>query len=171
MMRLSPLLAVLLLLAFSPTPAGAFWSWWKAVEETPESKPTEPPVPEKKTEAHQRKMTEAHVHARDANFEELRRVVELNKELVNIQDENGWTPLHEAVRAKDAEAVSFLLEKGADVNIRTFHKSGLGHSALYLALRNLDKDDPITTLLIDYGAKNYEPLKEEEVPFQVEQEL
>lgn len=171
MMRFNPLLAVLLLLAFPPTPARAFWSWWKAFEETPKSKPTKPPVPKKKTEAHKRKMTQAHVHARDANFEELRRVVELNKELINIQDENGWTLLHEAVRAKDTEAVSFLLEKGADVNVRTFHKSGLGHSALYLALQNLNKDHPITTLLIDYGAKNYEPLKEEEVPFQVKQEL
>jgi ankyrin repeat protein len=114
--------------------------------------------------------TEAHIHARDANLEELRRVVEVSEEVVNAQDQNGWTPLHEAVRSKDIEIVRFLLENGADVNLRTIEKDGKGGAALYLARRYVDEDDPLITLLLSYGAKHYVPYKEEVAPLQ-EQEL
>jgi ankyrin repeat protein len=114
--------------------------------------------------------TEAHRYARDANLKELRRVVEVNDEVVNAQDKNGWTPLHEAVRSKDIEIIRFLLENGADVNLRTIEKDGEGGDALYLALKYVDEDDPIMTLLHSYGEKLDVPLEEEEVPLQ-EQEL
>jgi ankyrin repeat protein len=118
--------------------------------------------------------TEAHVAARHADLEELRRLVEVNEEVVNAQDQNGWTPLHEAVRSKNIELVRFLLESGADVNLRTIQTDGgkqhPGGSALYWALKYDDSNDPLIALLLSYGAKNDVPLKEEEAPLP-EQEL
>jgi ankyrin repeat protein len=112
--------------------------------------------------------TEAHVAASGAHLEELRRLVEVSAGIVNAQDHNGWTPLHEAVRSKNIEIVRFLLESGADVNLRTIRKDGgkqyPGGSTLYWALKFNDRDDPLIALLLDYGAKNYVPLEKEEVP-------
>jgi ankyrin repeat protein len=112
--------------------------------------------------------TEAHVAAREVRLEELRRLVEVNEKFVNAQDHNGWTPLHEGVRSKNIEVVRFLLESGADVNLRTITKDGgkrhPGGSTLYWALKFNDRDDPLIALLLSYGAKNYVPLKEEEAP-------
>lgn len=123
-----------------------------------------------KTKPVEKGSTEAHRQAMESNFEELRRVVEANEEVVNAQDKNGWTPLHEAIRAKDIEVVRYLLEKGSDVNLRTIEKNGKGGAALYLARRYVGEDDPLITLLLSYGAKHYVPYKEEEVPLE-EQEL
>jgi ankyrin repeat protein len=118
-----------------------------------------------KTKPVEKGSTEAHRQAMESNFEELRRVVEANEEVVNAQDKNGWT-----IRAKDIEIVRYLLEKGSDVNLRTREKNGKGGAALHLARTYVGEDDPLITLLLSYGAKHYIPYKEEVVPLH-EQEL
>ena len=123
-----------------------------------------------KTKPVEKGATEAHRQAMEANLEELRRIVEANEEVVNARDKNGWTPLHEAIRSKDIEVVRYLLEKGADVNLRTIERNGKGGSPLYLARKYVNEDDPLIALLLSYGAKHYVPYKEEEVPVE-EQEL
>jgi hypothetical protein len=141
-------------------------------KETPESPKKETPEPPKKKVITVRQTTDAHRASRAGNLEELQRVVGANEELANAQDPNGWTPLTEAIRSKNLQSVSFLLEKGADPNVRSIHKDGLGGSSLYWAFTFLDKDDAIIALLQKNGAKHYVPLKEEEAPLPVkEQEL
>jgi ankyrin repeat protein len=129
-----------------------------------------------KKKALEKGATEAHIAAREGYLDGLRQLVEVNEEIVNAQDQNGWTPLHEAVRSKNIEVVRFLLQNGADVNLRTIQKDGgkqhPGGAALYWALKFNDEDDPLLALLLSYGAKNYVPLKEEEAPLpEREQEL
>jgi ankyrin repeat protein len=48
------------------------------------------------------------------DLESLKKMV-TERESVNLADENGWTALHWAAGKGDANAVSFLLEHGADV--------------------------------------------------------
>ena len=63
--------------------------------------------------------TEAHRAAMEKNLHELKVIVDAHEEVVNAVDVNGWTPLHEGVRAGNAEIVKFLIERGSNVNART----------------------------------------------------
>ncbi|XP_008555100.1 ankyrin repeat and SOCS box protein 3 [Microplitis demolitor] len=58
----------------------------------------------------------------------------------------GWTALHYAVQNKNREAVKFLLERGADVNVETEDKL----QPINLAVNN--RDIGMTKLLLSYGA-------------------
>jgi ankyrin repeat protein len=97
--------------------------------------------------------TDAHIYSREGKLDELRVIIEQTPEMINASDKNGWLPLHEAVRAGDPDVVSFLLEKGADVNSRT-DKNGNGPSALNWALKYHDEDHPVVELLKSKGAKD-----------------
>jgi ankyrin repeat protein len=70
----------------------------------------------------------------------------------NIEDHDDdlWTPLHRAVRAKNIQIVRLLLEHGADVNARD--KSGKTPSELESAGRTPE----IAELLSKYGAMSVE---------------
>lgn len=97
--------------------------------------------------------TDAHIYSREGKLEELKVIIEQTPEMINASDQNGWLPLHEAVRAGDPAIVELLLEKSADVNSRT-GKNGNGASALHWALEYHGEDHPVIELLKRWGAKD-----------------
>ncbi|MGP7818392.1 M48 family metallopeptidase [Niallia sp. 01092] len=68
---------------------------------------------------------------------------------VNEKDADGWTPLHYAVNSYDADAVQYLLENGANPNIKDEY---LGSTVLHDAVYNYEGDTEIITLLLENGA-------------------
>ena len=67
-------------------------------------------------------------------------------DVLNAPDTNGWTPLHEAVRAGQTDIVYYLVEEaGLDVN--QFTHQGSGWTILSLALENHGSDHPLTRML------------------------
>ena len=60
---------------------------------------------------------EIHTSIIDGDLDKLRNLLEEYPELVNIKNENGWTPLYIAVMQKKKELAEFLISKGADVDI------------------------------------------------------
>lgn len=101
--------------------------------------------------------TEAHRHAQAGEIDKLRGILDANPKLVNKRDANGWTPLHEAVRDGSLEVIEFLLDRGAEVNVRTGPRAD-GASPLFLA-REYHRENPDDTeqseveeLLIRRGA-------------------
>lgn len=91
--------------------------------------------------------TEAHIAAMESRTQTLLELITKKEELVHAKDENGWTPLHEAARAGSVEAVKLLVEKGADVNVKTAY----GQTALYLATHEHGDDHPIIEYLEELG--------------------
>ena len=67
--------------------------------------------------------------------------------VINVQDQDGWTPLHTASRYGALEVVRLLLELGADVEV----KNNYGETALQFAA---DKGhDEVVKFLREHGAK------------------
>lgn len=73
------------------------------------------------------------VAASQGQIEEIRRILEKKPVLVNYKDQNGWQPVHEAVRAGHFETVKFLVSKGADLSAKVMG----GDDALSLAKEHL----------------------------------
>lgn len=68
-------------------------------------------------------------------------IIRQHPEYVHQKDKNGWTPLHEAIRAGHAYAASHLVEFGhADVNVET----NIGVTPLYMATHHSGKVDETT---------------------------
>lgn len=70
--------------------------------------------------------------------------------VVNIEDENGWTPLHSAANYGQPDVVKLLLGAGADVN-----RTGTKHAqpALLLASRGRDSEEgKVIKILMSAGA-------------------
>ena len=72
------------------------------------------------------------------------------------RDENGWQPLHEAVRSGHLNVIKFIVEKGSSINSRT-GKDGNGGSVLWWALHFHDKQHPIVVYLKEKHARNIAP--------------
>ena len=68
--------------------------------------------------------------------------------MLNQRDDNGWQPLHEAVRSGQVETVKFLLENGGNVNSLTDGEE----SPLHIAREFLPEDHELTSFLIGLGA-------------------
>ena len=66
----------------------------------------------------------------DGDVPAIRRLVDMKLLDVNMKDKNKETPLHKAAREDNIEAMSFLLEVGADINA----VDGQGNTALRLAI-------------------------------------
>ena len=67
---------------------------------------------------------------------------------VNAIDRNGESALFKAVRGKDIELVSFLLNSGINPNIQNNYMQSALHYAVYQGIESLD----IILLLLKYGA-------------------
>ena len=76
---------------------------WQAVQTTPLTSGT--------TEAHQVVIRQ--------NIQDLRYLLDLHPHYVNLADELGWTPLHEATRTLNIELMQMLVERGGDIDART----------------------------------------------------
>ena len=98
---------------------------------------------------------EGHTAAAVGDIEVLKELAKENKRALHAKDENGWQPLHEAVRAGHLDAVELLVEHGADINSVT--NKGMGVSPYYIAMRSLSEDHPVTEYLQSLGARNVGP--------------
>jgi prolyl 4-hydroxylase len=99
-------------------------------------------------------MPTCNAHAAEGQVGRLKELVELDPRVVNFSDDNGWQPLHEAVRMGQFEAVKYLVEQGADINARTY--DGLGPSPLNIAKYSLGFEHPVYLLLDNLGAEDHE---------------
>jgi prolyl 4-hydroxylase len=109
-----------------------------------------------------------HHAAAHGDIERLEALAKVNRKALHLKDENGWQPIHEAVRGLHKDAVELLIKHGADKNART-GADGRGGSALNLALafhqaRGPGSDDTSSNSIINYllsiGASNIEPEEE-----------
>jgi prolyl 4-hydroxylase len=104
--------------------------------------------------------TDAHQYAILGDMDKLQRILDINADLVNVRDKNGWTPLHEAVRKGNEKLVELLLDRGAEVNARTGER-GDGGTPLWWARKYHPEDSPVMRLLRERDGKVYEPSKQE----------
>jgi len=75
------------------------------------------------------------------DIESMTTIINQHPEYVHQKDRNGWTPLHEAIRAGQAYAASHLIEFGrADVNVQT----NIGATPLYMAIHHVNGADENT---------------------------
>jgi len=90
--------------------------------------------------------------ARDAvwsgDVEALRDLAKEDPDLLHEPDDNGWHPLHEAVRTGNVEIVKVLLDHGADVNQETYSQQ----NPLWVALQSHGPDHEMTKFLLEMGA-------------------
>jgi prolyl 4-hydroxylase len=93
-----------------------------------------------------------------AAFGDLKKINQLaleNRRALHAKDENGWQPIHEAVRAGRLDALALLVEHGADINAIT--NRGEGVSPYNIAMRSFSPEHPISQYLYDMGAVNVGP--------------
>jgi hypothetical protein len=76
----------------------------------------------------------------------------MRKQFITTADENGWQPIHEAVRAGKDSFVKFLISEGADV----FAKTNAGINSISLAKNFLPEDHPVVQHLEEVKSKQIE---------------
>ena len=66
----------------------------------------------------------AHIFAAANNLTALKSIAQTDKSKLLNKDRNGWTPLHEAVRAGDIDIINYLLgeEVGSDLYAVTYNE-------------------------------------------------
>ena len=78
------------------------------------------------------KADEIHEATWKGDLEKIKKLLDKKPELVNAQDESGWTPLHYSVyyfQENHTEIIDLLIAKGAKVNIRTIDMRTPLHNA------------------------------------------
>ncbi|MCB1140373.1 MAG: ankyrin repeat domain-containing protein [Leptospiraceae bacterium] len=88
-----------------------------------------------------------HYAARQADNNQVRRLIQSGADINEAEPRSGLTPLHYAVRARNAETVQLLLQAGAQPSPTDY----AGLSPLREAIINYDRN--IATLLIEAGAR------------------
>ena len=73
-------------------------------------------------------------------------------QFLDAADENGWRPIHEAVRNDQFAAVNLLIARGADLNARTGREMD-GSSPLDMAIEYWGVDSELYQLLERHGAQ------------------
>lgn len=90
-----------------------------------------------------------HYAAGQGKLEMVERLLKENSvDLINSVDSNDWQALHEAVRGNQYDVVKYLVEMGADIG----SKVAGGNTALSLARKYLDSENPIIEYLVSIGA-------------------
>lgn len=98
---------------------------------------------------------EAHHAASLGVISRLIKIAEEDPDALTKKDENGWMPIHEAVRGGHFEIVKYLVDKGSNFNERT--NKGTGGTPLWWALTSLDEDHRVIKYLKELGAINLGP--------------
>ncbi len=91
---------------------------------------------------------DANVAAGEGDLESLVRIAEFEEDYLHSKDENGWQPIHEAVRSGHENVIMFLLDYDADLNAIT----DSGHSVLDIALIEWKGDESYIEWLESLGA-------------------
>jgi ankyrin repeat protein len=89
-----------------------------------------------------------HHAAATGDIQRLQELAKNNRHLLVAEDENGWQPLHEAIRAGDLETVKFLLQNGANKNA----VAGVLGTSLFVAKLYLEQGHEIIHHLESLGA-------------------
>jgi Ankyrin repeats (3 copies) len=95
-----------------------------------------------------------HIAAQTGAAGPLATWLQIDRDLVHVVDENGWTPLHETARSLHLEACKLLVIFGADVNARTVEadSGGFEGSVLYYAIKYEGESHPVVSYLVSVGA-------------------
>jgi ankyrin repeat protein len=89
---------------------------------------------------------EIHDAVRSGNLEKVKTLLSSHAELLNSPDQNQKTPLHLALECGHIDIARYLIELGADINLKDKDKASPLHNASYLG--NLE----IVDLLLKKGA-------------------
>jgi hypothetical protein len=98
---------------------------------------------------------QVHMLAGNGRTQELRQLVERAPNLISVEDEMGWQPIHEAARGGNIETIHFLLERGADMNARNIH----GATPMYIAASFNGEASDVVQFLQVRGAVHEEPVR------------
>jgi ankyrin repeat protein len=91
-----------------------------------------------------------HRAAYDGDFDKVKEIIEGDPSQINVQDEQGFTPLHLASGKGHTEIVEFLLNHGADIELETC----TGHTPMMLAAWYAgDGKYETIKVLLEHGAK------------------
>lgn len=101
-------------------------------------------IPVRQAEEHSR-LSEA---AAVGHFDEVVDIVRSHPEWIDQTDENGWQPLHEAVRGGFIDIVKYLVDHGSDIGAETRG----GGSPLWWARRTLEPGHSVIRYLEEIGA-------------------
>lgn len=86
--------------------------------------------------------------AADGDASSVKELMSYDKSQANRVDTTGWTPLHYAAAGNHVEIVKFMIENGADINLKTTTD---GKDALHWAA--FHGHLPVVELLVSMGAK------------------
>ncbi|ORX46875.1 ankyrin, partial [Piromyces finnis] len=103
------------------------------------------------TEKDKNKNTPLHIASKYGNNEMVHLLIEKDEELVNIQNNEKWTPLHFACDQghNHKGVIEYLIEKYESmININL--RSNEGKTVLHISCQNKNKD--IVNLLLENGA-------------------
>lgn len=113
----------------------------------------------------------AHLYASQGDIKSLTTFIDHYPDSIRQRDDNGWTPLVEAVRSGEIETVRLLLDLGSEANLRLGpHEQG--GSVLWLAKHEHGDDHPVVKLLKERGATDETPpiILDEDVQYHSEEE-
>ncbi len=99
--------------------------------------------------------TPANQLAASGKLEALKQLAKEDPAVLSRLDENGWGVIHEAARGGRTNVISYLIEQGIDLNVRT--NNGRGATALWWAEEQHGVDHETVKLLKKAGAKWVSP--------------
>lgn len=109
---------------------------------------------------HQATSPLAHSASAFGDLDTLKELARTNKHDLFFTDNLGWQPIHEAARSGYVDVLQFLIEQGADMNVRTGTNYD-GASPLSLALSYLGSKHEAVKYLSKIGALNINPVQQE----------
>lgn len=102
--------------------------------------------------------------ASQGNIQTLQTLIVKYPLVINLHSRVGWSPLCSAINYGQTSAVRFLLQSGADPNLRV--QSYYGGTPVYRLMKRTDTDEnarlEILKLLIEGGADLGEPISQVE---------